>query len=147
MMDFKTVGTLGNDLNDPTCSILATKSLNKSFTIRVFQTFERIVDSLLAKDVDAMIVPAAYPYISIFIMHHCLVVYDIFMYVIPPLVFGSKSPVVKIEYEKLFNHSATNSLTSDINAKWGEQINVNSNSEACLALQNNDCCLTNSACA
>ena len=146
-----TVGTLGNDVNDPTCSILAVKSLNEPFTIVPYQEFEQIVEPLLAEDVDAMVVPGAYPNISKFIMNELLVVSNVFTFVIPSLVFGSKESVAKIEYDVLYNHPATNPLTNDINAKWGDQINVSSNSVACLnvlqSLHRECCAITNSACA
>jgi len=126
------VGTLGNDVSDPTCSILAVKSLNEPFTIVPFEEFELIVDPLLAEDVDAMVVPGAYPHIAKFIMNDLLVVSNVFTFVIPSLVFGSKEPAAKMEYETLYNHPATNALTNEINAKWGNQVNVSSNSVACL---------------
>ena len=144
------IGTLGNDVNDPTCSILAVKSLNKPYTIVPFEEFELIVDPLLTKDVDAMVVPGAYPHISKFIMNRLLAVSNVFTFVIPSLVFSSKETVARDEYEILYNHPATNPLTDDINAKWGEQINVNSNSVACLRVLENShkcCAITNSACA
>jgi len=144
------IGTLGNSESDPTCSILAVKSLNGPFTIVPFEEFERIVDPLLAEDIDAMVVPGAYPYISKFIMNDRLVVSNVFTFVIPSLVFGSKYQMPKDEYEILYNHPATNPLLGDINAKWGEQVNVNSNSVACLKVLENshECCaITNSACA
>ena len=144
------IGTLGNDVNDATCSILAVKSLKEPISIVPFTEFELIVSPLLAEEIDAMVVPGAYPHISRFIMNELLVVANVFTFVIPPLVFGSKEPVPKINYETLYNHPATNPLIGDTKAKWVNQVNVSSNSVACLSVlqSDKDCCaITNSECA
>lgn len=145
------IGTLGNDSNDVTCSVLAAKSLGKSFTIAAFREFEFAANSLIENGIDAMVVPGAYPNISKFIMNERLAVVDVYTYIIPPLVFASKYMTSKSEYETLYNHPATNPLLSDIvNVKWKKQENVSSNTIACLkALESNytACAITNAACA
>lgn len=146
-----TIGTLGNDPNDVTCSILAAKSLTGEFTIAAFSEFEFAAKFLITDNIDAMIVPGAYPNISKFIMNEQLVVTDVFTYTIPPLVFASKNRVTKSEYDILYNHPATNPLLNDIGmAKWHEQKNVSSNTVACLRVLESEyacCAITNAACA
>ena len=145
------IGTLGNDSNDVTCSVLAAKSLGDSFNIAAFKEFEFAAESLMADKIDAMLVPGAYPSISKFIMNEQLDVMDVFTYTIPPLVFASKNKMIKDKYEILYNHPATNPLLKDVyNASWIEQRNVSSNTIACLEVleSERDCCaITNAACA
>ena len=144
------IGTLGNHVDDATCSIMAAKSINEPVIIVPFKEFELIVDPLINGCVDAMLVPGADPFITKFIMNDRLYVQNVFTYIIPSLVFASKHPESKSEYETLFNHPATNVLIGDLDIKWLNQINVSSNSEACLnVLQNVDECsaITNSASA
>lgn len=145
------IGTLGNDSNDVTCSILAAKSLGNKFRISAFSEFELAAESLIANDIDAMLVPGAYPTISNFIMNEQFKVMDVFTYTIPPLVFASKCMEIKTEYDILYNHPATNTLIKDINStSWNEQQNVSSNTVACqkvLESPNICCAITNAACA
>jgi len=144
------IGTLGNDADDPTCSVLAVKSLG-NYKIVPFSEFEYAEDALIKQIIDAMVVPGAYPHITNFIMSEFLSVLSAFTFVIPDLVLVSKERNQKDEYEALFNHSATNALVKEyIDATWSRQINVNSNSMACIRVleSTNDCCaITNSACA
>ena len=145
------VGTLGKDSNDVTCSVLAARSLDGDFTIAGFSEFELAAESLLKDNIDAMVVPGAYPHISKFIMNEQFAVLDVFTYIIPPLVFASKYTVTKDKYEILYNHPATNPLLKDIcNTKWCEQQNVSSNTVACLKVLESDhvsCAITNAMCA
>lgn len=145
------IGTLGNSSDDVTCSVLAAKSLGEAFTIAAFGEFELAADFLLSNNIDAMLVPGAYPSISKFIMNEQLVVKDVFTYVIPPLVLASKYMKLRSKYDILFNHSATNPLVKDIcNTKWSKQQNVSSNTEACLEAVKSEyacCAITNAACA
>lgn len=147
----KIIGTLGRNQNDVTCSILAAKSLGSTFTIAAFNEFELAAKSLLSNDIDAMLVPSAYPNISKFIMNEHLAVTDVFIYVIPSLVFASRYTPPQREYDIMYNHMATNPLLDDIyGAKWKTQENVNSNTTACLkVLESNDaaCAITNAVCA
>lgn len=146
-----TIGTLGKDSNDVTCSILATKSLGDTFKIIGFNEFELAAKSLSKNGIDAMIVPGAYPRIAKFIMNEQFSVIDVFTYTIPPLVFASQNTVCKSTYEILYNHPATNPLLNDIdNVKWNEQKNVSSNTIACLKVLESghiSCAITNAACA
>lgn len=146
-----TIGTLGKDSNDVTCSVLAAKSLGNTLTVSAFGEFEFAAESLMADKIDAMLVPGAYPNISKFIMNDRLAVKDVFTYTIPPLVFASKNATIKENYDILYNHPATNSLLKDIhNTSWHSQENVSSNTIACLKLleSNQTCCaITNAACA
>ena len=144
------IGTLGNDVNDVTCSILAVKSLGASFDIVPFQAFELAEKSLIAEEFDAMVVPGAYPQISKFIMNSLLIVFGVYTFIIPPLVLASKSCTLKNDYSTLYNHPATNPLSADVNTKWNFQVNVASNTVACLEAIKDpyDCCvITNAACA
>lgn len=148
--DFK-IGTLGKDAQDVTCSILATKSLGSTFTIAAFGEFEFAAESLLNNNIDAMVVPGAYPKIGKFIMDERLVVKDVFTYVIPELVFVSKFAICKEQYVILYNHPATSPLLSDIHhTRWNTQENVSSNTVACINVLRSEksaCAVTNSACA
>ncbi len=145
------IGTLGNNSNDVTCSILAAKSLGASFEVTAFSEFELAAESLVNNEIDAMLVPGAYPSISKFIMNRELTVIDTFMYVIPSLVFASYYKAKQSEYDILYNHPATNPLLNDIcDAEWDAQENVSSNTAACLKVLENkhtSCAITNSACA
>lgn len=145
------IGTLGKDSNDVTCSVLATKSLAGEFTIAGFSEFELAAEALMTDSIDAMIVPGAYPHISKFIMNEQFSVLDVFTYIIPPLVFASRYPIIKREYDIIYNHPATNPLLNDIsNAKWSKQENVSSNTIACLKVLESDyisCAITNAICA
>lgn len=151
MDKISTIGTLGNDPNDVTCSILAVQSLGKTFTILAFSEFELAAEFLLADTIDGMVVPGAYPNIGKFIMNDQLYVIDVFTYTIPQLVFASKYLTIRDKYDILYNHPATDPLLNDIcNTKWIKQENVNSNTEACLkALESEHtcCAITNAACA
>jgi len=151
MKNILTVGTLGNDANDVTCSMLAVKSLSELLTIVPFREFEFAADSLMADNIDAMVVPGAYPYIAKFIMNEQFVVTDVYTFVIPSLVFVSKHMVVTSKYDILYNHPATNALISDIcGVRWNSQKNVSSNTVACLEVLENEhtcCAITNAACA
>ena len=49
------IGTLGKDVQDVTCSILATKSLGSTFTITAFGEFEFAAESLLDNKIEAMV--------------------------------------------------------------------------------------------
>lgn len=146
-----TVGTLGKNSNDVTCSVLATKSLDGDFTISGFDEFELAAEALVAGNIEAMVVPGAYPHISKFIMNEQLAVLDVFTYIIPPLVFASKYLDIKNKYNILYNHPATNPLINNINGtRWDMQENVSSNTIACLKVLENDhisCAITNAACA
>ena len=145
------IGTLGRDSNDVTCSILAAKSLNGEFTIAGFSEFELAAEALMAENINAMIVPGAYPHISKFIMNEHFSVMDVFTYIIPPLVFASKYAIAKSKYDILYNHPATNPLLNDIyNAKWNRHENVSSNTVACLKVLESphiSCAITNAVCA
>lgn len=145
------IGTLGNSPNDVTCSVLAAKSLGGAFTIAAFSEFELAAESLICGNIDAMIVPGAYPKISSFIMNEHLIVTNVFTYIIPSLVFASKFMECKKKYDILYNHPATNHLLNDIsNTMWKAQKNVSSNTVACLkVLEENgvSCAITNAACA
>lgn len=145
------IGTLGKDAQDVTCSILATKSLGSTFTIVAFGEFEFAAESLLDNNIDAMVVPGAYPKIGKFIMDERLAVKDVFTYVIPELVFASKYTTCRDQYDILYNHPATTPLLPDINhARWNTQENVSSNTLACLSVLRSEksaCAITNSACA
>lgn len=145
------IGTLGNNPDDVTCSILAVKSLEGSFSIVAFSKFEDAAESLMYKKIDAMVVPGAYPHISRFIMNGQFVVADVFTYIIPPLVFASKCEIFNCKYNVLYNHPATNPLIGEIyTVKWYKQENVDSNSIACLKVLEsgeNCCAITNASCA
>ena len=151
MNGISTIGTLGKDTNDVTCSVLAAKSLGNIFTIAAFSKFEFAAESLINNNIDAMVVPGAYPNIASFIMNEHLSVMDVFTYKIPPLVFASKYMTCANEYDILYNHPATNPLLHDIcNVKWNKQENVNSNTIACLQVlesKHTSCAITNAACA
>lgn len=145
------IGTLGKDAEDVTCSILATKSLGNRISIVAFGEFEFAAKSLLDNNIDAMVVPGAYPKIGKFIMDERLIVKDVFTYVIPELVFASEYEICEEQYDILYNHPATDPLLSDIHyAKWNIQENVSSNTIACLSVLKSAkkaCAVTNSACA
>lgn len=145
------IGTLGNNPDDVTCSILAAKSLMGQYTVAAFKEFESAAASLAADDINAMLVPGAYPGISKFIMNKQFVVKDMFMYLIPPLVFVSGNAAIKDKYDILYNHKATNPLLDDIrDTEWTGQMNVSSNTEACLKVlksEHNCCAITNAVCA
>lgn len=145
------IGTLGNNPNDVTCSVLAVKSLEGNFSIAAFSEFEYAAESLMCNKIDAMVVPGAYPHISKFIMNDQFVVTDVFTYIIPPLVFASKCEMFNHKYNVLYNHPATNPLIGEIcTVKWYEQENVSSNTIACLKVleSEEDCCaITNAVCA
>lgn len=145
------IGTLGKDAQDVTCSILAAKSLGDTVTIVAFKEFEMAADSLIDNNIDAMVVPGAYPKIGMFIMNERLVVKDVFTFIIPELVFASKFEICKNHYDILYNHPATNPLLSDIHhTKWNSQENVSSNTVACFNVMESEkcaCAITNSACA
>ena len=145
------IGTLGNNRDDVTCSILATKSLAGEFTVEAFSEFEFAADALRMGTIDAMVVPGAYPNISKFIMNKQFRVVEVFTYVIPAIVFASKSVLTDNIYDVLYNHAATNSLLDDIDsAKWHKQKNVSSNTVACLEVLGSEstcCAITNAACA
>lgn len=145
------IGTLGNNSNDVTCSILAAKSLGVSFEVTAFSEFELAAESLVNNEIDAMLVPGAYPSISKFIMNRELTVIDTFMYIIPSLVFASNYKTMQTEYDILYNHPATNPLLSDIyGVAWDKQENVSSNTVACLKVLESkyaSCAITNSVCA
>lgn len=151
MNSISTIGTLGNDPDDVTCSVLAAKSLGSIFTIAAFSEFEFAADSLMGNNIDAMIVPGAYPQISKFIMNEHFIVTDVFTYTIPSLVFASRNAICADKYDTLYNHPATNHLLHDIcNTKWNKQENVSSNTIACLKVLENEytsCAITNAACA
>ena len=87
--NISTIGTLGKDTNDVTCSILAAKSLGSTFKLFAFNEFELAAQSLIENNIDAMIIPGAYPNISKFIMDDHFIVMDVFTYIIPSLVFAS----------------------------------------------------------
>lgn len=145
------IGTLGNNPNDVTCSVLAAKSLGDVFKIAAYDEFEHAAESLIGGNIDAMLVPGAYPNISKFIMNEQFTVMDVFTYVIPPLVFVSKQAKPTSQYDIMYNHPATNALLGDIcKAKWVKQENVSSNTVACLKVLESiqTCCaITNAACA
>lgn len=149
--DITKIGTLGNTINEPNCTTLAIKgNFGESAGLVSFSTFEQAAEALIDEEIDAMAVPYAYPNGYKLIMNKSLLVSDIFTFIIPSLVFGSKEPNAKAEYKILFNHAATDPLVNEINAEWGNQVHVNSNSAACLnVLENTDscCAITNSACA
>ena len=149
--NISTIGTLGNNPNDVTCSILAAKSLGNIFKIAAYNEFELAAESLIGENIDAMLVPGAYPNISKFIMNEQIAVMDVFTYIIPPLVFASKKAQPNPQYDILYNHPATNPLLGDIcKAKWTKQENVSSNTVACLKVLDSKqicCAITNAACA
>lgn len=149
--NISTIGTLGNNPNDVTCSVLAAKSLGDVFNIATYNEFELAAESLITESIDAMLVPGAYPNISKFIMNEQIAVMDVFTYAIPPLVFASKQAVPNSQYDILYNHPATNPLLGDIcKAKWTKQENVSSNTVACLKVLESKqtcCAITNAACA
>lgn len=149
--NISTIGTLGKDTNDVTCSILAAKSLGSTFKLFAFNEFELAAQSLIENNIDAMIIPGAYPNISKFIMDDHFIVMDVFTYIIPSLVFASKDDVYKSKYDILYNHPATNPLLNDINnVIWDKQENVSSNTVACLKVlesENTSCAITNAVCA
>jgi len=146
----RSVGTLGADAEDVTCSVLAVKSLDGSFDLVAFSEFELAAQALLDGKIDAMVVPGAYPGIAKFIMHEGLQVAWVYTFIIPSLVFVSKHPTMKNEYRTLYNHPATNALLGDVHTRWNAHQNVSSNTVACLEVLANgsdSCAVTNAVCA
>ena len=149
-MMYSKLGTLGKDKDDVTCSILAAKSMLSVEEIVAYEQFEIASEALITKEIDAMLVPCAYPMIGSFIMHRMLCVAGTYLYQIPPLVFASAQSDVARHYDVLYNHIATDHLLSETGVDWSRHQHVSSNTYACTELlksSGRSCAITNEVCA
>lgn len=147
--EIKSMATLGSSLSDNTCCMVVVVSrFGMKVAIIPYRNFELAAEAVLKGHVDAMVVPAAYPHLSSFIMNKFLFVAFNFLDVIPDLVFASNEPKQREKYTTLFNHPATNFLAheNDMGIQWENHENVNSNSVACQRVLENGagfCAITN----
>lgn len=141
------LGTLGKDVSDPTCSMLAAQKIKVKDAIIGYSTFEEAIADLKCKMVQEVLIPAAYPNIRTFLMDEQLKVKKIFVFDIPDLVLVTEKELD--EYRTIFLHPATESLLDFVTIKFKTKNFVNSNSIACeMVLKNKECCaITNRSCA
>ncbi|MDD3414911.1 MAG: hypothetical protein PHY47_13035 [Lachnospiraceae bacterium] len=62
------LGTLGKDVSDPTCSMLAAQKIKVKDAIIGYSTFEEAIADLKCKMVQEVLLPDAYPNIRTFLM-------------------------------------------------------------------------------
>ena len=145
------LGTLGDKAFPSTCSYAAAIEHFPEEEVVLFDTFEECIKNLKNKELDVVIIPAAYPSIAPIIMDDPLQIVQTFLYRIPDLVLAKKYDS-SISASRLYFHPATESLLSksDEEVRFKETIPVNSNTDAALKVKvstAHDLCVTNELCA
>lgn len=147
---YQSLGTLCDEPNCLTCSFDAARRWNKARHLYPYRTFELAAEAVRSGEIEAFLVPGAYPQISYFIMDSALTVSDTFVMQIPPLVLVGVDSVAPRESDVLYHHPATTPLLSDIDIKYNTHEPVTSNSRACAALlekPEHSVAITNRLCA
>jgi prephenate dehydratase len=147
---FNRLGTLGDASGPFTCSMHVAHAWGQAATVEPYNSFENAGLAVKSGDVDAMLVPGAYPNLNELIMDAGLEVSEVFVMRIPPLVLAAKSGEVVCHVERLFHHPATASLLPETDIQALEPVEVTSNVKACEALLWCDvsaACITNALCA
>lgn len=148
------IGTLGDNNGCLTCSMYIAQKWYKYKEIIPYLTFEAAAFDLKRDRLSSVLVPAAYPKISEFIMDKELVAKEVFIEQIPPLVCVRKySENDKGVVNKIYLHQATYKLLDDLEIE-SQKVKisfVNSNIEACQCLlrngRENSVAITNKLCA
>lgn len=127
--------TLGNPANPITCSMDAALALYPDVRHVGAGSFEEAHEKTLDLEIDAFLVPAAYPKMNDFLMDDRIYIKDINVREIPPLVLCAKPPKYPKRYlKKIFAHPATLPLRSKIEFEIGETVLCGSNEAAALAV-------------
>nr|WP_296461186.1 hypothetical protein [uncultured Acetatifactor sp.] len=148
------LGTLGDNNGFLTCSMYIAQKWHKYEEIIPYMTFEAAAIDLKENKLCSILVPAAYPQISEFIMDKELITEEVFIEQIPSLVCVGKYANVNVKIvDKIYLHQATYKLLGDlgIEPQKVELCYVNSNIEACQCLLRDDSknilAITNKLCA
>jgi hypothetical protein len=143
------LATLCDDPVGLTCSMDAAKRWGKAQKIYPFDSFEKACKATKDGQVDAFLVPAAYPRLNTFIMDNRIQVKHVFVMKIPALVFAGLSGCTS-SFEKIYHHPAVTPLLTELDVTWNAALTATSNSDACrlvIASGRNTACVTNALCA
>jgi hypothetical protein len=146
---YKSLSTLCDDSIGLTCSYHIAVQSNLAQKILPHPSFEQAAEAVKNAESDAVLVPAAYPYINAIIMDRALTADKGFVHSIPPLVFAVPSDREFVELEAIFHHPAVTPLLSEIGVMWKKSVLAQSNSQACAMLLSeagSNGCITNQFC-
>ncbi|MCG6203700.1 hypothetical protein LPW26_03540 [Rhodopseudomonas sp. HC1] len=151
------VATLCDEPAGLTCSVDAARRARIANEVIFCESFEIAAEKVKQEDIDALLVPAAYPGLNRFIMDSSLQVFHSFVQKIPPLVYAMRADASGEAHRsaptRLYHHVAVTPLIAEIEviAPATRFVPVSSNSEACKKLLADDgdgaACITNEICS
>lgn len=130
------IGTLAGDDGHPTlsCSFQAAEEWGMAKEIRPFSTFEEAAKAVKRGEIQACLVPGAYPNIGLFIYDRDLQVRETFVATIAPMVLVGTERPAPASVRTIFLHPATAPLLNEVNITFENSSTVVSNCRACTAL-------------
>ncbi len=130
VFEYDTIGTLSDGKDALTCSMIVAHKYGESNKVRGYSSFELAIQAVKDGQIDAAIVPAAYPNLHSLIMDSKLIITETFVAKLCDLVAAGSNPTIPHEVDIVFHHPATKSLLEEISATYHRTVTVMSNPEA-----------------